>query len=528
MAVHNPTPGQHHSSDDIPEGEPTRIIRMRPPEQVDATSGENVQRVTQDAADGLRTAFLGQPGTDHREDNAVTQMPANAFEDAVEVSPQTVLVQVIRMGLQRVPAVSDVMNGDYESAEAYADAVCEALQPFVETGLTLAQVRAALLLLPSAIPDKLCVGIGKNDYLILGPCGSGGIGSTYFVSNVRKPGHLLILKRVQVQKTGVATVRDEIELARREPAVLNVAGELIDSEEEDGPTEFAQLSVMPFHEGPSLQSLLKEAPGRRLSPKIACWIALSIARELKRVGNVWHLDLKGSNIIISPELRAKLIDFGAGRIAPRDAKQLSLVGLSQFTPAYSDPEMTGPAVRATATSDVYSLLLLLYEMLSGEPAVPDHELQRMGPGFANISQAAQAYKVGDGPQVLSILRHLNVDDATDPLHESRSKILQVTDWQAPDTEFSDAGFRLRQLFNPALQSGFARRPDLQQLITELERTCRELGVDTEAGPPMNEVPRDGNKLIGRQVTPKALLDSIVQNDVDPFLTRVDRSIKKKE
>ena len=78
-----------------------------------------------------------------------------------------------------------------------------------------------------------------------------------------------------------------------------------------------------------------------------------------------HRDLKPGNILVTAEGVPKLLDFGLGRVLDEDgSEEQTLAGFPLMTPAYASPEQ----VRGepyTVSSDVYSLGVILYELLSG-------------------------------------------------------------------------------------------------------------------------------------------------------------------
>ena len=99
--------------------------------------------------------------------------------------------------------------------------------------------------------------------------------------------------------------------------------------------------------------------------------ALAIARQIAlglaaaHASNVIHRDLKPSNVLLTPEGNAYISDFGIARSL--GSRGLTVTGTVVGTPDYLSPEQAR-AEPVDARSDLYALGLVLYEMLSGEPA----------------------------------------------------------------------------------------------------------------------------------------------------------------
>jgi serine/threonine-protein kinase len=122
--------------------------------------------------------------------------------------------------------------------------------------------------------------------------------------------------------------------------------------------------VMEWVEGRLLRKLLAE--NRKLSTDRARAITIAICDVLDYVhrNGVVHRDLKPENIMIDSEDRVKLIDFGiAGKAGSR---RLTFGKLSQIagTPDYISPEQV-KGKRGDGRSDIYSLGVILYEMVTG-------------------------------------------------------------------------------------------------------------------------------------------------------------------
>jgi eukaryotic-like serine/threonine-protein kinase len=126
--------------------------------------------------------------------------------------------------------------------------------------------------------------------------------------------------------------------------------------------------VMEFAEGKSLRAVQGEG---RMAPARALDLAAQIASALVYLHSrgIVHRDLKPDNVLLTPDGQIKLIDFGIAM--DEAARRLTWFGLSPpvGTPDYMAPEQVR-GKRGDVRTDIYSLGVMLYEMITGELPYP--------------------------------------------------------------------------------------------------------------------------------------------------------------
>lgn len=134
--------------------------------------------------------------------------------------------------------------------------------------------------------------------------------------------------------------------------------------------------AMEYIDGPSLKAVIQKGHGVSPERTIAILRQVASALSIAHRHNIIHRDLKPHNIMLA---RAegfdvvKLVDFGIAKTFD-DATQLTMTGTAMGTPQYMAPEQAEGRV-VDARSDLYSLGVIVYEMLAGEvpfsdPSVP--------------------------------------------------------------------------------------------------------------------------------------------------------------
>src|SRR6202020_786371 len=135
---------------------------------------------------------------------------------------------------------------------------------------------------------------------------------------------------------------------------------------DDGPRATPYI-VLEYVDGETLKDLIRRDGPLDIPQAIAYAIEIARALGAAHERQIVHRDVKPQNILIDPEGGAKITDFGIARSLTEEG--LTMAGRVLGTTDYVSPEQAlGQPV--TPQSDLYSLGIVLYEMLTGD--VPFH------------------------------------------------------------------------------------------------------------------------------------------------------------
>jgi serine/threonine protein kinase/tetratricopeptide (TPR) repeat protein len=198
-------------------------------------------------------------------------------------------------------------------------------------------------------------------YQIIEELGSGGMGKVYKVhdTEIKEKVALKLLKaEIASDEKTIERFRNEIRLARK--ITHKNVGRMFDL----GKADDSYFITMEYVEGQDLKGLIRQ------SGQLAVGTAIHIAKQIceglaeaHRLGVV-HRDLKPGNILIDKEGNARIMDFGIARSVAEKDKEMTGAGMIIGTPVYMSPEQA-EAKEADKRTDIYSLGVILYEMLTG-------------------------------------------------------------------------------------------------------------------------------------------------------------------
>ncbi len=264
--------------------------------------------------------------------------------------------------------------------------------------------------------------LGK--YQILDRLGSGGFGTVYLAED-RLLNRRVALKVPHHQQDEQGMLQEpRIMAGLKHPNIV----ELITVEQKDD----TFFMVMEFVDGESLDKLIRRE--RSLPAPRALEIAIDVASAIgfAHSHKVLHRDLRPANILLTSSGLAKVTDFGTSRLlATQDLFARTRIG----SPPYMAPEHFRG--RAVFQSDIWSLGITMYEMLTGtvpfydadpvkiaqafqsQPVVPPHlRSQAVPKAYSEVVMKALAVNLGD--------RYLSAQALLDDLKRLRDSLAKDT------------------------------------------------------------------------------------------------------
>jgi len=305
------------------------------------------------------------PLADHEPDRIA------AFTEARELAPAERATYLADLRC-RNPAAADEVGrllesheelGDFLEAPPAGPALSNLFhEPEDQIGRTLGAYRL-----------KSVLGVGGMSVVYAADRADERFSKTVAIKLVRAEGDEDLVRRID---------RERRVLARLEHP--NIARLLDSGEAEDG----SPFIVMEKVDGPSVDRYCDE---HRLGieDRLRVFVTVCSAVEYARSQGIIHRDLKPSNVLVSGAGTVKLLDFGIAKAVDGIGvgAELTQTGAALMTPLYASPEQIA-GTRISPATDVYTLGVLLYELLSGV-----HPYR----GAASVAQVLDAVRRSEPP-----------------------------------------------------------------------------------------------------------------------------------
>lgn len=267
---------------------------------------------------------------------------------------------------ERVNFLESACSGDESLLREVTSLIAEGEKT---EGLSLASIAQSIAMDHNAEIDGFAsqmIGREVAQYRIVKELGRGGMGEVYLA--LRADEHYQQQVALKVVRAGAesSTIVRRFKNERQILASLthpNIARLLDGGVTEDG----APFFVMELIEGDSIDRYC-DSKKLEVSDRLRLFLQVCSAVQYAHQRQIIHRDIKPSNILVTADGAAKLLDFGIAKMLEPGAVD-GVTGPTQtifraFTPDYASPEqVSGKPV--SAASDVYSLGILLYELLTG-------------------------------------------------------------------------------------------------------------------------------------------------------------------
>ncbi len=328
-------------------------------------------------------------------------------------------------------------------------------------------------------------------YEILRTIGQGGMAEVYLARDIlldREVAIKMLREQFVADKDLLEQFRREAKSAARlkHPYIINIHDVVSEGDKE--------YIVMEYVEGITLKDYLQS---NKLSVNAVLEIAVRLADALQHAHckNIIHCDIKPQNILIDKNLNPKIADFGIAKMVSNQTMVYTSTVMGSVH--YLSPEQsTGD--RITVRSDVYSLGVVLFEMLTGKvPFDAD-----------NAVAVARMHSEKPAPPL---------SDYLDQVPEGLQKILDKAMAKKPNDRYINAGALRRDLLDLKMKLfPFSSNDYMKEMTIAISKEARVADEDL-----------DGATIIMDRVRPKIEADNFENNSTGDDEMAKKRKKKKK-
>lgn len=210
-------------------------------------------------------------------------------------------------------------------------------------------------------------------YRVIRELGQGGMGAVYLAERIDGKFQQRVALKLLKREMNTSALRRHFEQEREILASLehpNIA-RLLDAGTSDDKVPFI---AMEYVDGLPIDDYCNSR-GLDLEARLELFRTVCAAVEYAHRNLVVHRDLKPSNVLVTNDGVPKLLDFGISKILSKgyeEADSATITRMGVMTPSYASPEQL-KREGVTTLSDVYSLGVILFELLSGHRPFEDKE-----------------------------------------------------------------------------------------------------------------------------------------------------------